>query len=144
MRSTGLGLFALLAVAWFLFSVTDGNFLIHGDDMFILDHFHHYHPEWSYLRNMGERQFLTLGYVSLFRVLGDDTHRMHNVFLAWHVLNAGLCFFVLKKIFQCSPRSGRITPLPSLYRTFGNPHVALRRGVLAGDDSLFHIRMDCF
>ena len=103
MRSTGLCLFALLAAALFLFSVTDGNFLIHGDDMYILHHFHHYHPEWSYVRNMGERQFLTLAYVSLLRALGDDTHRMHNFFLAWHVLNAWLCFLVLRRLFSARP-----------------------------------------
>ena len=103
MRSAALCLFALLAVALFLFSVTNANFLVHGDDMFILDHFHHYHPEWSYLRNMGERQFLTLGYVTVLRVLGDNIHRMRDLFLGWHVLNSWLCFLVLQRIFSARP-----------------------------------------
>jgi hypothetical protein len=103
MRSTFLCLAALLVAAMFLFSVTDGNLSVHGDDALIFGRASYYLPHAGYLFNVAARVFLTPVYIRIYDALGSDPWRMHVLFLSLHVLNMMLCFLVLRTIFGVRP-----------------------------------------
>jgi hypothetical protein len=104
MRPAGqftVGVLTVILLALFIFSNTNGDITVQGDDVWMITHSAHF--SWNYLQEARNRGYLTPFYMFVFDINGQSTQRTH-LFFFWLLALSGLLFYVvLHKILGVVP-----------------------------------------
>src|SRR5258708_30845593 len=84
-KSTWLHLICLAFFSLFIFSSTNGDLGILGDDIFFITH--GYNFQGSYFNKIAGRSYLTPFYSFVYDHVGQSTQKMHVVFFVLFILS---------------------------------------------------------
>jgi len=98
LRITALAVLVLGAVFWFIFSSTDGNQPVWGDDIFYLDYAGL--GSQGYLETIATRGFIHYFYSMVHDMLGKDTHRTHAFYFFLLLAASVLFYLVLNQLME--------------------------------------------
>ena len=91
----------ILLLALFIFSSTNGDITVQGDDVLFMTHAAR--NNWNYFHEARWRAFLTPFYTLIYWINGENTRRTHLFDFALLVLSALLLYIVLTKILGAAP-----------------------------------------
>ena len=109
-RTHALAVLAILAASCFLYSNTNSNLPVQGDDVFILTNT--VLPGSTYLERMPVRGYLNRFYIAVFDLSGRDPIHTHSIFLSLHVVSSLLAWAALSRVF--APRAALMGALASV------------------------------
>src|SRR5580658_4044126 len=90
-----VGAITLILLALFMFSSTDGDINLHGDDGWITSHLFHFH--WNYFKH-ANRGYVVPIYTLIFDMTGQNSQRTHVFFFCQLVIAGLLLYAVLNKL----------------------------------------------
>jgi hypothetical protein len=102
LTQSSIGACTLLSLAVLIFSNTNGNLTVWGDDIFMMSHIKMM-SGWSYFHAAGSRGYLNPFYSFIYDINGQNTQRMHLFFFALLVVSSFLLFMVLRKVLGAAP-----------------------------------------
>lgn len=91
----------ILVLALFIFSSTNGDITVQGDDVLFMTHAAR--NNWNYFHEARWRAFLTPFYSLIYHLNGENTQRTHLFDFALLVISALLLYVVLTKILGAAP-----------------------------------------
>jgi len=91
----------VILAALFIFSNTNGNITVQGDDVWIVTH--RFLFGWNYFKFAPGRGYLMPFYSFLLRMVGESTQRMHLFFFFLLASSGMLLYIVLRKLLGAAP-----------------------------------------
>jgi hypothetical protein len=95
------GCLALILLAGFIFSTTNGDITVWGDDVFLISHVRI--SSFNYFDAIRNRGYLNPFYSLVFDLNGQSTRRTHVFFFVLLVLSSLLLYVVLRKMLGAVP-----------------------------------------